>query len=92
MMLIKYISNGVETVIESDGEDNILESLIKNKIDGLSYMCRSGYCSYCKCIKMDGDIEYSEEPVAYIKNNEMLPCISHPKGNITIVSMGLKKA
>lgn len=82
MYTLKYLSNGIISDLETDGLDTMLDVLIKNKVKDVNFMCRDGYCGYCKCIKTSGDIEYKEEPMVVLRDNEFLPCISKPKSNI----------
>lgn len=46
--------------------------------------CREGYCGSCRCKLIDGEPKYITEPIAYIGDNEMLPCIVSVDSNIVI--------
>lgn len=37
--------------------------------------CREGYCGSCRCKLISGEPKYTTEPIAYISDDEVLPCI-----------------
>ena len=45
--------------------------------------CRAGSCGCCQT-RIDGQVEYSQQPDADIKPDHCLLCISRPKSNITL--------
>jgi ferredoxin len=64
---------------------SILDSL---EIAGVSIQshCRSGFCGACRTKLIEGEVEYTTEPLAYIEDDEVLPCCCKPKSmqNISI--------
>jgi ferredoxin len=49
--------------------------------------CLSGFCGDCRCTLVKGSVTYKEDPIAYIGEGEILPCISYPTSeHITIKS------
>lgn len=53
----------------------ILEDLEKQGISA-NFQCRNGICGACRCKLISGRIKYIKEPLAYIKKNQILICIS----------------
>ncbi|MDC0602101.1 class I ribonucleotide reductase maintenance protein YfaE [Aliiglaciecola sp.] len=73
-----------------DHEDNqfthqktILECLEQHKIN-VHYHCREGFCGACRTKLLNGQIDYVTDPLAYIDDDEFLPCCSVPLSNIEI--------
>lgn len=56
---------------------NILESL---ENAGLTphFHCRDGFCGVCRCKLVSGDVKYNNEPLAFIRQGEILTCASQP--------------
>lgn len=52
----------------------------------VNYHCRDGTCGACRCKLNDGSIIYTTQPLAYIREGEMLPCCSRPTSDIDISS------
>lgn len=65
-------------------EHSLLESIERNKIEIQSH-CREGFCGACRTKLVDGEVEYSTDPLAYIDDDEILPCCCVPISDITIV-------
>jgi len=63
--------------------DSILESLESAKIN-VQYHCREGYCGACRTTLIEGDVEYTTAPLAFIDDNEILPCCCKAKSNLKI--------
>ncbi|NRB41261.1 MAG: 2Fe-2S ferredoxin-like protein [Pseudomonadales bacterium] len=66
---------------------NLLESLEAKKIQ-VPYQCRDGYCGSCRCKKISGDVVYLKEPMAWINDDEILPCVSIPTSDLTLKLSG----
>lgn len=69
--------------ITHSGQSTILETLEKGEMKTFS-MCREGYCATCKMTLKSGEVEYIDEPIAILDDNEFLPCICRPKTDIEI--------
>lgn len=41
--------------------------------------CRSGICGACRTKLIEGEVEYTTEPLAFIGDDEVLPCCCKPK-------------
>lgn len=59
---------------------NILE-----QTENMEYGCKEGYCGLCRLkFKNKNDFFYFEEPLAFISDNEFLPCITKPNNAFKI--------
>lgn len=63
-------------------EATILEMLEKEHIKVESH-CRQGYCGACR-VKVQGDVEYTTEPLGFHRKGEVLACCSKPKSSLEI--------
>lgn len=75
-------------VVEQDFDNLIfkttLEYLETNNIE-IHYHCRDGFCGACRVTLEKGEIEYiNGEPLAFIREGEILPCCCVPKTDISI--------
>jgi ferredoxin len=61
----------------------LLESLEAQDVT-LNYQCREGYCGSCRTQLLEGEVHYTEEPMAWINDDEILPCCCIPKTAIRI--------
>ena len=63
---------------------NILESLEAKNIEIHSH-CRDGFCGVCRVTLISGEIHYPNgEPLAYVGDNEILPCCCIAKSNLVL--------
>lgn len=53
---------------------SILEILEFNG-HNVEYQCREGYCGSCRTKLLEGDVRYTTEPMAFVRQGEILPCI-----------------
>jgi len=72
-----------DRIIVTDGNETILQALEKNKIKPYS-MCKECYCATCKMTLKSGSVDYIDEPIAILEENEILPCISKAKTDVEI--------
>jgi len=72
-----------EKIEVSDSGNTILQSLEAQGIDA-QYHCRDGFCGACRCKIKSGSVEYTVDPLAYIEDDEILPCCSVPLTDIEI--------
>lgn len=77
--------NGV-LLTEKVSEDNTLTTLEYLESQGLkvNYHCRDGTCGACRCQLNSGDVAYTTEPLAYIRDGEILTCCTKPISDIDI--------
>tara|TARA_B100001109_G_scaffold255677_1_gene259965 strand:+ start:18741 stop:19208 length:468 start_codon:yes stop_codon:yes gene_type:complete len=61
----------------------LLESLEAQDID-VHYQCREGYCGSCRTQLLEGSVHYHDEPMAYLDDDEILPCCCIPKSDLKI--------
>lgn len=54
-------------------ERTLLQSLEDNQLD-VHYHCREGFCGACRTRILKGSVHYVTEPLAYIDDDEILPC------------------
>ncbi|MFC6440018.1 class I ribonucleotide reductase maintenance protein YfaE [Bowmanella sp. JS7-9] len=68
--LIKVVSHGD---IEQHPEHTVLQALEAQRLD-VHYHCREGFCGACRTRLLSGEVDYVIEPLAYINDDEILPC------------------
>ena len=61
----------------------MLESIELHNIE-VQYHCREGYCGACRSKLISGDVEYTTDPLAYIDDNEILPCCCVPNSDVEL--------
>ena len=61
----------------------LLDSLEAQNVT-VHYQCREGYCGSCRVQLLDGEVHYNEEPMAWINDDEILPCCCIPKTDLKI--------
>ena len=62
---------------------SILETLEQAKVE-VPYQCREGFCGACRAKLLSGSTEYINEPLAFVRDGEVLLCCSKPCSDITI--------
>lgn len=77
----KIIVNGDSYPL--DEAKTLLENLEKHGI-AAEYQCREGFCGACRVKKISGDIEYIQAPIAFLRDNEILPCHCKARSDINI--------
>jgi len=70
-------------IITCNQDDNLLRVLEKNGYE-IDYECQEAHCGTCRTIMTKGKVEYSFEPVAYIGENEVLPCSAVIKSDLDL--------
>ncbi|CCQ11902.1 Ferredoxin [Pseudoalteromonas luteoviolacea B = ATCC 29581] len=61
----------------------LLVSLEQAKIDA-PYQCREGFCGACRVQLIKGQVSYNEEPLAFVREGEILTCCCRPITDIEI--------
>ncbi len=74
---------GQAAICFDGSQPTILDSLEQQQQD-ISYQCREGYCGACRCKLIHGSIQYLNEPLAFVRQGEFLPCCSVPLTDIQI--------
>ena len=70
-------------VIQFQHASTLLESLESQNVP-VHYQCREGYCGSCRTQLVEGEVHYVSEPLAWLNENEILPCCCIPKSPIKI--------
>jgi len=66
-------------------KQTLLECLEENKVE-VHYHCRDGFCGACRVTLTSGEIHYPQgEPLAYVGENEILPCCCIPVTDISLL-------
>ena len=68
-----------------DSQKTLLENIEAHALE-VEYHCRDGYCGACKCRLISGKVKYRKQPMAYLREGEILPCCSISKEDIQICS------
>ena len=76
------VNNG--SVIDFNGSSRTLLEALEQQQLQVNFHCREGYCGACRCKLLKGDISYLNEPLAFVRQGEFLPCCSIPLTDITI--------
>lgn len=63
--------------LSHQADDTVLECLEKHNIE-VHYHCREGFCGACRTKLISGEVEYTTDPLAYIDDDEILPCCCKP--------------
>ncbi|MFQ3218814.1 MAG: ferredoxin [Paraglaciecola sp.] len=61
----------------------LLESIEKHDIE-VHYACREGFCGSCRTKLISGQVKYTIDPLAYMDDDEILPCCCVPLSDIEI--------
>lgn len=64
-------------------QDTLLEDLEQHQIS-VEYHCREGFCGACRCKILEGEVDYTTDPLAFIDDDEILLCCTKPLTNIKI--------
>lgn len=77
------ISNTDQSLEFDSDHSNLLTFLEANKIN-VQFHCREGFCGACRCKLKNGQVEYLQEPLAFVRKGEVLVCCSIPSEDIEI--------
>ncbi|MFT2091155.1 class I ribonucleotide reductase maintenance protein YfaE [Paraglaciecola sp. 2405UD69-4] len=69
--------------IQHKPNKSLLETIELHNIE-IQYHCREGYCGACRTKLLKGAVEYQTDPLAFIDDNEILPCCCFPLSSIEI--------
>ena len=73
-------------IYKLDLEKTLLENLEPQAVF-VEFHCRDGHCGACRKIIKSGEINYTNFPMAYLKEGEILLCCSKSKENVEITSL-----
>lgn len=78
------ITVGNKNIVYADKNRTLLNCLEENNVE-VHYHCRDGFCGACRVTLNNGQVCYPNgEPLAYVGNNEILPCCCIPATDISI--------
>ena len=69
--------------VQHPANNTLLETIEQHQIE-IQYHCREGYCGACRSKLTCGEVEYTTDPLAFIDDDEILPCCCIPISNIEI--------
>lgn len=69
--------------IHAPSDKTILSALEAADVH-IHYHCREGFCGACRSKLIEGDVEYITDPLAFIDDDEILPCCCVAKCPLTI--------
>lgn len=83
----KVTINKVTSLVNSRNS-TLLESM---ELSGLhpEYQCRDGHCGACRCELSKGEVEYIGFAMAYLQQNEILPCICRAKSDVKLENVNV---
>nr|WP_026374974.1 class I ribonucleotide reductase maintenance protein YfaE [Aestuariibacter salexigens] len=64
-------------------DKTVLEVLESHDVE-VHYHCREGFCGACRTKLIEGDVRYTTDPLAFIDDDEVLPCCCVPTSNIKL--------
>ncbi|WP_419571649.1 class I ribonucleotide reductase maintenance protein YfaE [Rheinheimera sp.] len=79
----KVLVNG-QLCVEFSAEQGSLLDALEAGQQQVNYQCREGYCGACRCKLLSGSVSYLNEPLAFVRKGEFLPCCSIPVTDIEI--------
>ncbi|WP_462158456.1 class I ribonucleotide reductase maintenance protein YfaE [Pseudoalteromonas sp. GB56] len=82
--LTKIIYNGKELCF--DERNGSLLRNIELQGERPAYQCREGYCGACRATLKQGTVHYTHEPLAFVREGEVLLCCSVPDADIILES------
>ncbi len=62
---------------------SLLDALESHKIC-VEYQCREGYCGSCRTRLLKGEVSYIATPLAFVQEDEILPCCCKANGDIEL--------
>lgn len=64
-------------------EFSLLDALEAQSIPA-AYSCRGGYCGCCKARLLDGEVEYVQDSLVDLQDDEILTCSCRPVSHIEL--------
>ena len=81
---VPQISVNGKVIEYKQSNKTLLECLEQASVE-VHYHCRDGFCGACRVTLASGEINYPEgEPLAFIGENEILPCCCVPVTDISL--------
>ena len=84
IQLTPKISVNGKLIAFTNTKQTLLECLEQANVE-VHYHCRDGFCGACRVTLTAGEINYPNgEPLAFVGNNEILPCCCMPVTDISL--------
>lgn len=64
-------------------EQTLLEALEREGV-AVEFQCREGFCGSCQVALLEGEVEYVEQPIAFIPDGKVLPCCCRATTDVTL--------
>ncbi len=81
--MVKVVVKDVLSLEFGPEQRTLLDALEAQQLQ-VNYQCREGYCGACRCKLLSGTVSYINEPLAFVRKGEILPCCSIPITDIEI--------
>ncbi|MBD3584399.1 2Fe-2S ferredoxin-like protein [Salinimonas sp. HHU 13199] len=69
--------------VSASTDKTLLETIEAHNID-VHFHCREGFCGACRTKLLCGKVSYTTDPLAYIDDDEILPCCCIPTSALKI--------
>ena len=79
----KVIVNGQHQLAVDPSQGTLLEAIEAAGIES-HYHCRNGFCGACRTQLLEGQVSYINEPLAFIRPGDCLPCCCVPATDLKI--------
>lgn len=74
-----------KVIAYNNKQQTLLDCLESADVE-VHYHCRDGFCGACRVTLVEGEINYpAGEPLAYVGDNEILPCCCVPVTDISLL-------
>lgn len=60
--------------VDAQGNQPLLESMEDAGVE-THFHCRNGFCGACRTRLVTGQVHYTTEPLAYVRQGDILPCV-----------------
>ncbi len=64
-------------------DKTLLESLEAHQVE-VHFQCREGFCGACRTKLIEGQVDYLTDPLAFIDDDEILPCCCVAKSDLKL--------
>lgn len=76
--------NGITLKFEQTDSSVLDVMLSQDDESKYHYECKQGHCGACRMKLTSGTIHYTEAPLAFLRENEVLLCIAKPTSDIIL--------
>lgn len=73
-----------QLTLDVTGTESTLLQVLEQYKQAVHYQCREGFCGACRCKLLAGKVRYLNEPLAFVRQGEFLPCCSIAETDIEI--------